>query len=195
MKFETRLIQLVLGMLVMGALMYPVAAYDPFSSNNFKTEINSVPITKITPSFDSGFKTNSLKIETPVQISTIAPLSTFSTKGIGSTDYFSKISKIEFPKISGISTIVPSWRQFPTWKQSISLIKLTTPTYKPISPKIEFPKISGISTIVPSWRQFPSWKQSISSIKLTTPTFKPISSTLTSVPKIPSYQRSSFSRY
>jgi hypothetical protein len=185
MKFETQLIQLVLGMLVMGALMYPVAAYDPFSSNNFKTEINSVPITKITPSFDSGFKTNSLKLQTPVQLSTISPLSTFSIKGIGATDYFSKISKIEFPKISGISTIIPSWRQFPSWKQSISSVKLTTPTLK----SIEFPKIPSVSSTIPSWTR------SSSSIKLTTPTFKPISSTLTSVPKIPSYQRSSFPRY
>jgi hypothetical protein len=189
MKFETRIIQLVLGMLVMGALMYPVAAYDPFSSNNFKTEINSVPITKIPPSFDSGFKTNSLKIENPVQISTISPLSTFSTKGIGSTDYFSKISKIEFPKFSSFSTIIPSWRQFPLWKQSISSVKLTTPTFNSISPKIEFPKIPSVSSTIPSWTK------STSSIKLTTPTFKPISSTLTSIPKIPSYQRSSFSGY
>jgi len=189
MKFKTRLIQLVLGMLIMGALMYPVAAYGPFSSNNFKTEINSVPVTKITPSFDSGFKTNSLKLQTPVQISTISPLSSFSTKNIWSTGYITKSPKIEFPKISSFSSIMPSWRQFPSWKQSISSIKLTTPTFKPISPKIEFPKISGVSSTIPSWTQ------STSSIKLTTPTFKPISSTLTSVPKISSYQRSSFSRY
>ena len=131
MKFETRLIQLVLGMLIMGALMYPVAAYDPFSSNNFKTEINSVPISKITPSFDSGFKTNSLKFETSVQISTISPLSTFSTKGVGFTNYFTKIPKIEFPKISSFSNTIPSWRQFQSWKQSTSSIKLTPPTLKP----------------------------------------------------------------
>lgn len=161
MKFAARLIQLVLGMLVIGSLMYPVAAYDPFSSNTFKSGVNLVPVTKITPSFDSGFKTNSLKIANPLQITTITPLSSFSTNAWGFTNYFTKIPKIEIPKFSRITSTFPSIKQMTTFNP---VSYFNTPSYT-------------------------------SSSKLISSTFKPISSTFTSVPKSPSYQRSSFSSF